>query len=91
MVLKSAGGAEYRFTSIGAEGSDDGQRLNLTLHVGMDSVSNAVAAKALSSAAAKALLDAHKDLRSGFDGLLVFAEAAGQAPVVTELKIGEIQ
>jgi len=90
MVLKGSGTAEYRFTAIGAEGSDDGKRLNLTLHVGVDSVGDAAAAKAFSTAAAKALLDAHKELRQGFDGVLVFAEAKGQPAVATELKMGEI-
>jgi hypothetical protein len=90
MVLKAAGGAEYRFTEIGAEGSDDGQRLNLILHVTAEKLDDA-AAKVLNTAAAKAILDAHKDLRQGFDGVIVFAEQAGQAhPIVTELKMGEI-
>jgi hypothetical protein len=91
MVLKGAGGAEYRFTAIGAEGSDDGKRLNLMLHVGVESIGAAVAAKAFNAAAAKAILDAHKELRQGFDGVWVFAEAAGQPPFATELTMGEIQ
>ena len=91
MVLKGAGAAEYRFTGIGAEGSDDGKRLNLMLHVGVDSVGDAVAAKAFNTAAAKALLDAHKELRQGFDGVWVFAEATGQPPFAMELKMGEIR
>ena len=91
MVLKGAGDAEYRFTGIGAEGSDDGQRLNLMLHVEVDSMADATAAKVYNAAAAKALLDAHKELRQGFDGVWVFAEVKGQAPYATELKMGEIQ
>jgi hypothetical protein len=90
MVLKGVGGAEYRFTAIGAEGSDDGQRLNLMLHVGVDGLNDA-AATAFNKAAAKALLDAHKELRQGFDGVWVFAEREGQSrPFATELKMGEI-
>ena len=91
MVLKGAGDAEYRFTGISAEGSDDGQRLNLMLHVEVDSMADATAAKVYNAAAAKALLDAHKELRQGFDGVWVFAEVKGQAPYATELKMGEIQ
>ena len=90
MVLKGVGGAEYRFTAIAAEGSDDGQRLNLMLHVSADSVSDTAAAKAFNLAAAKALLDAHKELRQGFDGVWVFAEGPGHGPFATEMKIGEI-
>ena len=90
MVLKGAGGAEYRFTTIGAEGSDDGQRLNLMLHMKVDGLTDATA-KTFNTAAAKAMLDAHKELRQGFDGVWVFAEVKGQAPYATELKMGEIQ
>jgi len=90
MVPKAAGGAEYRFTAITAEGSDDGQRLNLVLHVGVDGLNDA-AATTFNKAAAKALLDAHKELRQGFDGVWVFADQEGQPrPFATELKMGEI-
>lgn len=89
MVLKGVGGAEYRFTAIGAEGSDDGQRLNLMLHVSADALNDA-AATAFNKAVAKAMLDAHKELRQGFDGVWVFSEAGGPRPFATEMKMSEI-
>ena len=62
------------------------------LHVGVGSVSNnATVAKAFNMAAAKAMLDAHKELRQGFDGVWVFAETTGQPPYATEMKMAEIQ
>jgi len=89
MVLKGASGAEYRFTAIGAEGSDDGQRLNLMLHVNAQLSDSA--ATAFNHAAAKSLLDTHKELRQGFDGVWVFSGETGQAyPFTTEMKMGEI-
>jgi hypothetical protein len=99
-------GPEYAFTSISAEGSEDGKQLNLMLHLRADAAGdpNAAkagdpsagkagdgnAAKARNRAAAKALLDAHKDLRKGFDRVLVFAEPDGQAPLVTDETMQEI-
>jgi len=89
MVLKGAGGAEYRFTTSGAEGSDDGQRLNLMLHMKVDGLTDATA-KTFNTAAAKAMLDAHKELRQGFDGVWVISEQEGSRPFATELKMAEI-
>jgi hypothetical protein len=84
LVVKASDGASYSFTGIGAEGSEDGKHLDLGLHLRAEPGQNAVAASARNRAAAKALLDAHKDLRQDFDRVLVFAEQAGQEPVVTE-------
>jgi len=90
LVLKGADGAEFRFTSISAEGSDDGQRLNLTLHIKVDSVADTARARANNAAAAKAFLDAHKDLRTAFAAVFVFADAPGSSPFPTEQKMSEI-
>jgi hypothetical protein len=84
LVVKSADGKDFSFTSMEAEGSDDGKDLNLVLHVKADSVADVEATKARNRAAAKALLDAHKELRQGFGRVLVFADAPGQAPLVTD-------
>jgi hypothetical protein len=90
MVLKAGDGPDYSFTSISAEGSEDGKQLDLMLHLRADTSADANAAKARNRAAAKALLDAHKELRKGFDRVLVFAEADGQAPLVTDETMAEI-
>ena len=84
LVLKSAEGKDYSFTAMDAEGSEDGKQLNLVLHLKADSVSDVEATKARNRAAVKVLLDAHKELRTGFDRVLVFADAAGQSPLVTD-------
>jgi hypothetical protein len=89
---------EYAFTSIRAEGSEDGKQLNLMLHLRAAAAGDVNApkagdpseAKVRNRAAAKALLDAHKDLRKGFDRVLVFAESDGQAPLVTDETMQEI-
>ncbi|MGA8938701.1 MAG: hypothetical protein WB439_06005 [Acidobacteriaceae bacterium] len=94
LVVKAtgqAGGvAEYRFTSIAAEASEDGQRLNLALHVEGNPSSDSTAAAAQSKAAAQALLDAHIELRQAFHNVLVFMDVAGREPLVTEETISSI-
>jgi hypothetical protein len=86
----AAVGAEYRFTSIAAEGSEDGKQLNLILHLRADNLADPAVAKNVSIAAAKALLDAHKELRQGFHSVWVFADSAGHEPLVTEQVISDI-
>ena len=91
LVLKSATGTSLKFSSLGSDGSDDGTRLNLVLHLqGDPAVTTPAAEMAENSAAASALLTAHMELRQGFDGVMVITEVQGRAPFVTEQKIGEI-
>jgi hypothetical protein len=74
--------AGYRFTSIAAEGSEDDKQLNLILHLRADGLAD--------PAAARALLDAHKELRQGFHSVWVFADSAEHEPLVTEQTISDI-
>jgi hypothetical protein len=90
LVVKGEGGAEFRFVGIGTEFGDEGGRSRMMLHMSGDWVADPAAAKARNVAAAKALLEAHKELRRGFDGVWVFAESEGHEPVATELKMAEI-
>lgn len=102
LVVEGSDETEFSFTSIGAEGSEDGKQLDLMLHLRAEVAGDATggttgakaadpnAAKLRNRAAAKALLDAHKELRKGFDRVLVFADTPGQAPLVTDETIGEI-
>ncbi len=94
LVIKASNGkgaaAEYSFTSIAAEGSEDGRQLKLVLHITADYLADPVAAKARNRAAASALLDAHTDLRQDFNSVWVFADSAGHEPLLTEQPISEI-
>jgi hypothetical protein len=91
LVVQGADGAEFRFTAMSAEGSEDGKRLNLVLHLKADWIDDPVAARARNTAAAKALLDKHKELRTGFDGVSVFAETAGHDPFLTQQTMVQLQ
>lgn len=94
LVLKAGdgkgGAVEYRFTGISAQQSDDGKDLNLILHIPVDDESDAAAAIARSKAAAKALLDAHIELRQAFSGVWIFADSEGHEPLITEQTISNI-
>ncbi len=89
-LVVAAGADTFRFTSLASAGSDDGAHLNLLVHLRAESTLDAAAAKARNLAAAKALLTAHKELRSGFDSVLMFADASNQTAVLTQVKMAEI-
>jgi len=87
--FKAADGTEFSLIGLDAAVSDDGARLDLVLHRKLDEADDATA-KAHNEAVAKAFVAAHPELRSGFGAVLVFAEASGQAPVVSSLKMAAI-
>jgi hypothetical protein len=90
LVLKAADGTLYRFTGLSGKGSEDGRKLELTLHYAAEPMSDPVAEKTRNLAAVKALLDAHKELRQAFDGVEVFADMPGSAVFVTEASMAEL-
>ena len=83
-------GAEFRYTDLGAAGSDDGKRLLLTVHVKADSTADAGAARARNLAAAAALVDAHPELRGVVNNVTVLSDVAGQLPFATQYNMTEI-
>lgn len=90
LVVKGSDGTEYRFSSIGTAGSEDGKQLNMILHLSADSISDPAAAKIRSKAAAAALIDAHKELRQDVSNVWVFVDSRGHEPFVTEEAIADI-
>jgi hypothetical protein len=90
LVIKAKDGAEFHFTSLSSAATDDGKSLNLVLHYRVDSIGDPGAANTRNTAAASALLTAHPELREGFSGVNIFAEAQGQTPFITAQSIAEI-
>ncbi len=90
LVIKAKDGPEFHFTSLGTAATDDGKALNLVLHYQADSVTDSGAANTRNTAAASAMLTAHPELREGFSGVSIFAEAPGQTPFVTAQSLAEI-
>jgi hypothetical protein len=90
LVIKAKDGSEFHFTSLGSAATDDGKSLNLVLHYRVDSVGDSAAANARNTAAVAAILAAHPELREGFSGVSIFAEAQGQTPFITAQSLAEI-
>jgi hypothetical protein len=90
LVAKGSDGTEYRFSSIGTTGSEDGKQLNIVLHLMGDYIADPAASKARSNAAAKVFIDAHEELRQGFNNVWIFADSQGHEPIVTVQAIADI-
>jgi hypothetical protein len=91
LVVKSADGAEFRFTALTIQDYQGGDRIDVVAHIKVDSVSDNAAARKLNAAAINALVAAHPELRKAFHGVWVFADAPGQSPYATELAMDEIK
>ncbi|HEY5382258.1 MAG TPA: hypothetical protein VIJ65_08375 [Acidobacteriaceae bacterium] len=91
LAIKAKDGSEFHFTDIGSAGTDDGKGLDLVLHFRADPIADPAAGRARNTAAAKALLEAHPELREGFTGVSVFAESANQPPFATVQSLAELQ
>jgi len=90
LVLKDAQGQPVAFTAIAPGSSDDGAKLRLTLHYRAEPLADPAAARARNAEAARTLLDAHKELRTGVDTVFVFADLVGQPPFATEMPVSQI-
>ena len=99
-VGAQAASATYRLSVLSAEGSEDGKHLNLILHLIGDGLTSGAAAEERGKAAARAMIDAHMELRQAFYSVWVFtippgstetaAGAPGPQPLVTEQIVSSI-
>ena len=98
LVMKSTSGQEFRFTDIHAEGSEDGKRLNLILHLTPEPSAAAtpaatfdpVAVRSRNLQAASTLLTVHRELRDSFSAVWVYTGNPGQNPLITQHPVAEI-
>jgi hypothetical protein len=90
LVLKAANDVEFRFTSLSSESAPDDKSLHLVLHYAADANATADALHTRSEAVAKALIDAHPELRQGYSAVLVFGDVPQQNPVVLSLDMDKI-
>lgn len=91
LVIKAKDGTEFHLTDLSGAATDDGRGLDLVLHFRADALADPAAARARNTAAARAVLQAHPELRPGFTGVSVFADSTGQPPFATEQPITDIQ
>jgi hypothetical protein len=83
-----AGNQSYSISDVHTDGSLGG--LDLVLRYTTTDTGDPVAARARNLELMKATLAAHPELRDGFHGLWVFAEAPAQRPYGNELAMSEI-
>ena len=81
LVVKGLNGAEFHFTGLFADRSDDGTKVNIILHLRADPGADAAAARVRNEAAAAAFVKAHPEVRKDFQGVWVFAETDAQQPI----------
>lgn len=91
LVIKAKDGAEFHLTDLSSAATDDGRGLDLVIHYRADALSDPSAARARNTAVARALLQAHPELRQVFTGVSVLSESAGQPPFATEQAIADLQ
>jgi hypothetical protein len=78
----------YSVSDLHTDGSLGG--LDLVIRYATTDAGDPVATRAQNLEVMKAMLEAHPELRDGFHGLWVFAEAPGQRPFGNELAMSEI-
>jgi hypothetical protein len=87
-MLVGAGNKTYSVNDLHTDGSLGG--LDLVIRYTAADAADPVATRAQNLEVMKATLAAHPELRDGFHGLWVFAEAPGQRPFGNELAMSEI-
>jgi hypothetical protein len=90
LVVKGVDGAEYHFTALGVDDSLGNDKVDVTAHLKVDQIGDAVTARKRNSDAMNALLAAYPELRKPFHGVWMFAEVPGQNPFATEQAMSQI-
>jgi len=85
LVVKTADGKDVKITSLSTDTTTDGATLRLVVRYA--AVGDAPVPD---TAAVRALLAAHPEIRQGFGAVLVFGDAPGKDPSVLSAKMSEI-
>jgi len=91
LVVKGAEGSEFRFTAMALDDSLHADKPDVAVHIKVEELGDAAAARKRNVDAATALVAAHPELRGVFHGVWVFADAPGQSPYGTEVAMSEIK
>jgi hypothetical protein len=91
LVVKSAAGEEFHFTSLGLDDSLGQPAPDIVVHLHADPLPDPTAARKRNADAMSALLAAYPELRKPFHGVWVYADVPGQAPFATEQPMAEIK
>ena len=90
LVVKGLNGAEFHFTGLSTDRSDDGTRANVILRIRAASA-DAAEVRVANEAAAAAFVTAHPEVRKDFQAVWVFADTDTQQPfVMTQRSMSQI-
>ncbi|PWT82928.1 MAG: hypothetical protein C5B58_07375 [Acidobacteria bacterium] len=84
LVVKGKDGTDYYFTGLGTDDSLAKDKVDVTVKLKVDAIADPAAARKRNLNAMSALLSAYPEMRKGFHGVWVFAEAPGQNPFASE-------
>jgi hypothetical protein len=84
LVLRATDGTEYRITGFGFDDSSSKEKVDLVVHLKVDTAGDAAATRKRNSEAARTLVLAYPELRSAFHGVWVSSESPGASPFATE-------
>jgi hypothetical protein len=90
LVVKGADGTEFHFTALTVDDSLGKDKLDVVVHLKVDTLGDAAAARKRNLDAMSALLSAYPEMRKAFHGVWVFADAPGQNPFAIEQAMEEI-
>ncbi len=90
LVVKSADGQEFHFTSLGVDDSLGKEKVDVAARLKVDQIGDVATANKRNAAAMSALVAAYPELRTAFHGVWIFAVAPGQNPFATEQAMSEI-
>jgi hypothetical protein len=90
LVVKGADGTEYHFTGLTVDDSLGKEKIDVVVHLKVDTIGDAVTARKRSVDAMSTLLSAYPEMRKAFHGVWVFTDASGQNPFVIEQAMADI-
>ena len=90
LVVKGPDGTEYHFTGLTVDDSLGKEKLDVVVHLKVDTIGDPATARKRSVDAMSTLLSAYPEMRKAFHGVWVFTEAAGQNPFIIEQAMADI-
>jgi hypothetical protein len=90
LVVRGKDGVDYYFTGLSTDDSLAKDKLDVMAKLKVDTIGDPVAARKRNTAAMSALLAAYPEMRKGFHGVWIFAEAKGENPFPSEQPMTEI-
>jgi len=90
LVVKGKDGVDYSFIGMSTDDSLAKEKVDVTARLKVDAIGDPVAARKRNTNAMSALLSAYPEMRKGFHGVWIFAEAPGQNPFATEESMSDI-